>query len=232
MLRRGRAAAGLLLPLLGAGCATPPPEVGPPLEDPVAIAEEAVRTSGADEPWRLRFAWNYGDPKGTLRGDGVARVNPPGDFRLDFFTTGEGSMAAVLVGDDLRTLGQIEDVQLPEPPFLYAMAGVFRPGAVRPDRGYRGEQGQVLVYELGEGVERRYILSDGRLVRAEEREGGRLVREISLQWPEDAEVAGPWPRQAEYRDRGVPSRVRWTMDEARTAEEPFPADIYALDATP
>lgn len=231
MLTRYAVPAALPLLLL-AGCATTAPEVGPPLDDADGVAEDARATSGPERPWRIRFAWNYGDPKGTLRGDGVARVNPPGDFRLDFFTAGEGSMAAVLVGAELRTLGQIEDVRLPEPPFLYAMAGLFRPGPGSPDRGYDTEEGQVLVYELEEGTARRFVLREGRLVRAEEREGGRVVREISLQWPTAAEEAGPWPSRAEYRDRTVPSRVRWTLEDVRAAREPFPPDIYALDASP
>ena len=56
-------------------------------------------------------------------------------------------MAAVLVEDSLSTLGQIEDIQLPAPPLMYAMAGVFRPGTAAATRGFEQGEEQVLVYE-------------------------------------------------------------------------------------
>ena len=210
-----------------AGCASAP-ETGPPLENPASVAEERIAATGAEGPWRVRFRWEYGDPGGTLRGDGVGRINPPDRFRLDFFTTGEGSMAAVFEGRELSTLGQIEDVRLPDPPFLYAMAGLFRPGADAPVAGYRSDGGRTLVYEVGDET-RRYRFEGGRLQRMVARRDGRVVREITLGWKAGQ---GPWPAEAEYRDRVTPSRVRWVLEDAEPQEEPYPDDIYDLDAPP
>ena len=212
--------------LVGAGCAGSGVSEGPPLPDPAASALEARRATGVAEPSEVRFRWEYGDEGGRLRGDGVARVNPPDSFRLDLFTTGEGSMAVALTGDRLATLGRIEDVELPEPPFMYAMAGVFRPGPGAPVRGRRSDGGRVLVYEAGAGRTRSYRLDGGgRLVSLEERSDGRVVRRIELTWPE----TGRWPARAEYREFGAPRRVAWSLEEIRRTER-FARDIYALGA--
>ena len=203
-------------------------QTGPPLADPASIAAAAREVGVVGEPSRVRFEWEYGDEKGTLRGEGVGRINPPDLFRLDFFTSGEGAMAAVLVEDSLSTLGQIEDVQLPVPAFLYAMAGVFRPGLGEPDRGYEGPDGEVLVYERLDGPTRLYYLIDGRIMKVEESRNGRIVRRIELEWDEDA----TWPRKAEYRDNLAPSRARWELVEVRSEPAPYPRGIYELGQTP
>lgn len=217
-----------LVALGTAGCASTP-ETGPPLPDPSALAARLAESSGPEAPWQVRFRWEYGDPQGTLRGEGVGRINPSARFRLDFFTTGEGSMAAVLEGAELATLGQIEDVRLPAPPFMYAMAGVFRPGSPEPAAGYETDAGRVLVYETSEGTTLRFTFRDGRLHTVEERRDGRVLREISLSW---ADGRGPWPAEAEYRDRPTPSRVRWVLEEAEEKETPYPDDIYDLGDAP
>lgn len=196
---------------------------GPPLADPAAVATRARDASGIDRPWQVRFRWEYADERGNLRGDGVARVNPPDRFRLDLFAT-EGSMAAVLVDDSLDTLGQIEDVELPAPAFLYAMAGVFRPGADVPDGGFERDGMEVLRYEAGAAGVRWYYLRHGRLERVEERRDGRLRRRIELAWGGD----GSWPREATYRDDVTPSRVRWELETVRIVDRPWGPEIYEL----
>lgn len=220
--RGGLSALGLLLALTG--CAGGGSPEGPPLPDPAAAAAEARDATGVREPSEVRFRWEYGDEGGTLRGDGVARVNPPDSFRLDLFTTGEGSMAVALTEDSLATRGQIEDVQLPEAPFMYAMAGVFRPGPGPPVAGRRDDGGRVLVYEPEPGRRRAFRLdAEGRLVALEERSDGRLARRIELTWPD----AGPWPVRAQYREFGTPRRVAWNLDETRRVAR-FPGEIYVL----
>jgi hypothetical protein len=189
------------------------------------VASRVRQESGIEGPSRVEFRWEYGDEKGTLRGEGVGRINPPDRFRIDFFSTGEGSMAAVLAGDTLSTLGQIEDVQLPSPPLMYAMAGVFRPGAAVATRGFEQGEEQVLVYETPGRPSRLFVVREGRLVRVEERQAGRLIRRVELEWEEGIE----WPREAEYRDNVTPSRARWRLDDVRATAEPFPARIYDLD---
>jgi hypothetical protein len=206
-----------------AACA-PAVETGPPIPEPETVASRVRQASGIEDPSRVDFSWEYGDEKGTLRGEGVGRINPPDVFRIDFFSTGEGSMAAVLVGDSLSTLGQIEDVQLPSPPLMYAMAGVFRPGSAAVSRGFEQGEEQVLVYETAGRPTRLFVLCEGRIVRVEERQAGRLIRRVELEWEEGID----WPREAEYRDNVTPSRARWRLDDVRTAAEPFPEKIYDL----
>lgn len=202
-------------------------ETGPPLPDADALARTARAEGAIERPSQVRFEWEYGDEKGTLRGDGVARVNPPDSFRIDFFAS-EGSMQAVLADDSLSTLGQIEDVQLPIPAFLYAMAGVFRPGLETPTRGFATDDGEVLVYERGDDATRLFTLRGGRLTGVEERRSGRVVRRIELEWRGETE----WPREAEYRDHLTPSRARWELVSVRVRPSPFPREIYDLGRTP
>ncbi len=161
-------------------------------------------------------------------GDGVSRVNPPDSFRLDLFTTGEGGMSAVLVDDLLETLGEIEDVEFPSPVFLYAMAGVFRPGNMPPAAGFESDGTEVLEYAGADGERRYYFLRDARLVRLEERRGDRLTRRIELEWGPDP----TWPSEARYRDDLTRNRVRWALVEVRVQDARWPAGIYDLGPPP
>jgi hypothetical protein len=174
------------------------------------------------------FEWEYADERGNLMGDGVSRVNPPDSFRLDLFTIGEGSMIAVLADDRLETLGEIEDVELPAPVFLYAMAGVFRPGNTAPTAGFESDGAEVLEYPAPDGGTRYYFLRDGRLVRLEERRGDRLARRIDLEWGPDT----TWPSEARYRDVLTPNRVRWELVDVRVQDERWPTEDYVLDPPP
>lgn len=196
---------------------------GEPLADPEAVAERAAAASGADRPVRVVFEWEYADERGNLRGEGVARVNPPARFRLDLFSTAEGSMRAALVDDRLDTGGDLEDVELPPPAFLYAMTGVFRPGSGAPIEGFTSGPHEVVGYAVADGGVRRFYLEAGRLVRVEERRAGRLERRIELEWGEDP----VWPREARYRDDVDPrTRVRWALERVVEQSEPFEEEIY------
>ncbi|MFQ5678657.1 MAG: hypothetical protein ACE5HP_04290 [Gemmatimonadota bacterium] len=208
---------------LGTGCASGG-ESGPLLENPASVARRLEEETGASRPARIRFRWEYGDENGRLRGDGVARINPPDSFRLDLFTTGEGSMAVTLTADSLATLGEIEDVRLPPPPFLYAMAGVFRPGGSASVAGHGSREDAVLEFAEPGGRRLVFFVEAGRLARLEERSEGRVTQRIRVRWG----GSGKWPQRAEYRDLVSPRRVRWTLQEE--AEEPigFPAEIYDL----
>jgi hypothetical protein len=201
---------------------------GSPLADPAAVAARARESSGAERPSWVRFEWEYADKRGNLMGDGVSRVNPPDSFRLDLFTTGEGSMIAVLVDDRLETLGQIEDVELPAPVFLYAMAGIFRPGNTLPTAGFESDGAEVLEYPAPDGGTRYFFFREGRLVRLEERRGNRLERRIEIEWGPDP----AWPSDARYRDDLTPNRVRWELVEVRVRDTRWPAEDYVLDSPP
>lgn len=203
-------------------------ETGPSLADPAAVAAELRRGTEVGEPARILFRWEYGDEQGRLRGDGVARVNPPDSFRLDLFSSGEGSMSVALTAAGLVTLGEIEELELPSPPFMYAMAGVFRPGVERPSRGFEGEEGRVLVFDAGRERSRFFFFAAGRLVRMEERSGSRRIRWIEVEWGPD----GAWPRRAEYRDEIRPRRVRWTLEEAANVPERWESELYDLGPPP
>jgi hypothetical protein len=201
---------------------------GEPLADPEGIAATAVERTGAPAPVRVVFDWEYADDRGRLRGDGAARVNPPDRFRLDLFSTAEGSMSAALVDGELAVSGQIEDVQLPPPTFLYAMTGVFRPGPGGLVEGFRSGDLEVLAYPAdGDGV-RYFYFSMGRLLRVEERAGTRMLRRIELEWGEDPS----WPREARYRDDVTPSVVRWALQRAIQQEERFSDEIYDIAPIP
>lgn len=197
---------------------------GEPLANPGEMAVAAVSSTGTTDPVRVVFEWEYADDRGRLRGDGAARVNPPDRFRLDLFSTAEGSMRAALVEGVLAVSGQIEDVQLPPPAFLYAMTGVFRPGVGEPTEGFRSADLDVLAYPAdGSGV-RYFYFRSGRLLRVEEREGSRMRRRIELEWGDEP----AWPREARYRDDVTPSVVRWELQRVIPQEERFSNDIYDI----
>lgn len=134
-------------------------------------------------------------------------------------------MAVALTEGNLSTLGGIEELDLPEPAFLYAMAGMFRPGSSPAAEGFESEEGVVLVYQIPEGRRRLFYLESGRLVRVEDRSGSRVIQRIHVQWGEERW----WPREAEYRNLSNPRRVRWTLEEEGESSDPFPRRIYDLE---
>lgn len=213
----------VLVPFV-AGCAARAAS-GPPLEDPAGAAGRLSAASIPDSPAHLRFHWEYADERGPTRGDGVARFNPPDSLRLDLFGPGDASLAVALTGDSLRSLGQLRNVKLPPPPYLYATAGLFEPGAGLPARGYKSQGDVVLVYDVPNDVQRRYVVRGGRLIRVEDDRGGRTLRRLEISWPD---TASRWPEGAEYRDRVEESRARWTLKEATSVDEPYPASIFDL----
>lgn len=217
-------AAGLLL-AAGWGCAS----TGSlePLDDPAGVADDAERETSPDRPHHVTLTWEFADERGAVEGDGVMRFNPPDSMRLDLFSTGDASMSAALVpGSGLRVAGRIEEVQLPPPPFLYASAGLLRPGGGGLVEALRGDDGAVvLVYESVDGGRLRFRLEGGRLVEVEERRDGRPVRRTRLTWPD---TAAAWPSEAEYRDRTLERRARWRLEEVRPVDQTFPPEIYDL----
>lgn len=133
-------------------------------------------------------------------------------------------MSVALTDDSLATLGQIEDVELPTPTFMYAMAGLFRPGSAAPAEGSSTESGATLAFEATDGRRRLYLFEDERLSRLEERVGGRVTQRINISW----EDGRPWPISAEYRDFERPRRVEWRLEEAVDEMARFPPEIFRL----
>lgn len=209
---------------LAVACATLGP-VGPPLDDPAGVARRAL--ASPDDPATLRFRWRYAGRRGEVEGEGVARFNPPDSLRIDLFTSGDVALAVSLTGDALATVGEIEEVELPAPSFLYAMAGIFRPPAPTPAGGYHGGPAEVLVYPVDGGSELHFHLEERRLTRVEERRDGRRLRRLEL----DRSGASRWPGRAEYRDLAERSRVRWELTGAEVTRR-HPPHVYELAPAP
>ncbi len=178
-------------------------------------------------PVTLRFDWRYADRRGDVGGQGVGRYNPPDSLRVDLFTSGDVAMAIAVAGGELRSLGEIEDVEIPGLEFVYAMAGLFRPGDGIAE-GYMAGTDSVLVYG-GESTRRTYFyVRDGRLRRVEARIRGRTAQRVNLEWVGSA----AWPSEAEYRNFDEHSRVRWRVEEITNHEESHPAHAYDLPPVP
>lgn len=217
----------LSLALGAAGCAASS-GARAPLPAPGEVAA-TLAAAGPQRPHRVTFRWQYADERGPVRGEGVLRFNPPDSLRLDLFSTGDAAMRVALVEGNLRTAGQIRDVRLPPPAFLYATAGLFRPGGGAPDEGWTVDGERHIAYRTAGGGSLVYRLRDGRMVRLTERGGGRELRRVELAWP-DAD--GPWPREAEYRDGERDSRARWIVEDAQVEESTFPGEIYEISDAP
>jgi len=202
-------------------------ETGPPIADPARTAARLLEESGPGAPSRVNFDWAYSDRRGSVEGEGVARFNPPDSLRLDLFTSGDVAMQVALAGKALSTLGQIEDVEIPPRPFLFAMAGLFRPDSGAVARGFLADGDTVLVYE-SEPTTLYFFAREGRLAWVEERRGNRVLRKVELEWADGLR----WPTEAEFRDLDEPSRVRWRIGEARIEEEPYPSEIFRLPHAP
>lgn len=214
----------LLIPL--AACATAI-ESGPPIANPADLAARVRDGSGGTVPTSLRFDWQYADRRGNVGGQGVGRYNPPDSLRVDLFTSGDVAMAVAVAGGELRSLGEIEDVEPPPLQFVYAMAGLFRPGGVDME-AYKAGEDSVLVFAADESSRMYFFVRDGRLRRVEERERGRTVQRVNVEWSD----TGSWPSHAEYRDLRERSRVRWEMGLITTETESHPAQIFDLPPVP
>jgi len=220
--RTGALAASLLM----SACATSI-ESGPPLENPTAIADRLRSGQGGDAPALIRFEWRYGDRRGDVEGDGVGRFNPPDSLRLDLFTSGDVAMAIASAGGRLTSRGQIEDIDVPPRPFVFAMAGLFRPEPDAVPRAFVAGGDSVLVYGPFGDRTHVFFLEGGRLDALEERRRDKVVRRVRVEWPAD----GVWPLRAEYRDFELPSRVRWDIEQVQSPVERHESEIYALPHT-
>jgi len=225
--RRGRGAVLLVLSVLVfAGCMSSV-ESGRVIANPADLAARVRGETGDDVPVTLRFEWRYADRRGDISGDGVGRYNPPDSLRVDLFTSGDVAMAIAVADGELRSLGEIEDVEIPGLEFVYAMAGLFRPGDGIAE-GYMAGSDSVLVY--GGQSDRRiyFFIRDGDLRRVEERIRGRTVQRVNLDW----EGPGSWPSEAEYRNLREHSRVRWRIEDITNHGESHPAHAFDLPPVP
>jgi hypothetical protein len=133
-------------------------------------------------------------------------------------------MAIAAAGGRLSSRGQIDEVDVPPRPFIFAMAGMFRPDTGSVPRAYVAGRDSVLVYgPPGEGTQVFYM-SGGRLTAVEDRRGDRVRRRVRIEWA----ATGGWPVEAEYRDFERPSRVRWNIERVESPVTRHPSEIYAL----
>lgn len=202
-------------------------ESGPPIANPADLAAQVRNATGGAVPTSLHFDWRYADRRGDVGGQGVGRYNPPDSLRVDLFTSGDVAMAVALAGDELRSLGEIEEVELPPLSFVFAMAGMFRPRGEEVEAYAAGED-SVLVYPDGEASRTYFFVRGGRLRRVEERDRGRTVQRVNVEWGD----TGLWPAKAEYRDFREHSRVRWEMGLITTETESHPGHIFDLPPVP
>lgn len=199
-------------------------ETGPPIPNSAAVADSAGSFPGGRTTTLLRFRWEYADERGNVRGQGAGRVNPPDSLRVDLFSSGDVSLGVALASGRLSSTGRIEGVRLPSSPFLYAMAGVFRPTREEPESAYSTERGLLFRYRTNAGLRREYLIRDGRLLRVEDRRDGRLLRRVRVRW----DSGGAWPVSAEYHNTVASRRVRWRVEHVEQRSEPFDPDIYDL----
>jgi len=198
---------------------------GPEITRAASMVEGALAGSGVRQPMRVIFNWEYTGSSGRLRGEGVARVNPPDRFRLDFFGPAEGAMQATLVDGVLTASGDLEALQLPPATFLYAMAGLFRPPDEVPRSGFVSGPFNVFEYEgPSPGGHQFFFLDGDRLDRLEEHRDGRRQRWITLERGIDSH----WPDEASYRDAVNRNGVRWELLSVETVAEAYDEAIYSI----
>jgi hypothetical protein len=138
-----------------------------------------------DDPRRYRFTWSYRDETFEAKGDGVVRVQPPGQARLDFFLeNGLAGGYAILDGDSLITPGPDFVKRLvPPPPMLWSVFGALRVPAsadtvatrvadtVSADFGRRDDGRLWRVRFVEQRLDRVERIEDGRRVEWLERQG-------------------------------------------------------------
>jgi hypothetical protein len=147
-------------------------------------AASVPRTALPPEPRRYRFDWSYEDETFRADGDGVVRVQPPGQARLDFFLrNGFGGGFAILDGDSLLTPGpDFVRRMVPPSPLLWATLGRLQlPPASDTVARARGDTVLADVGRLGDGRLWRVRFVAGRLDRVERVEGGRRIEWMERQ---------------------------------------------------
>jgi hypothetical protein len=186
-------------------------------------AEAAEDLSRLDAPYSLFFEWSALEAGLRVRGQGVARVEPPHRARLDLFTTqGTRIAVAALVDDELRLPPGTPDI-LPPAALLWGALGVFRPGDdTSLSSGLRiGNDGTELRYRLPGEDELHYRLRDLRIEAVDLKRGGRALEELRL-----ARTDGErFPREATYRDLVRVRELRITLERVEDAL-PFPSGIW------
>ncbi len=207
-----------LAALLVTGCAVGPPS--PSTAQP-HVAATIVEATAPDRPLRVVFAWEGMEGDARFTGQGVARIEPPYQARLDLFgPRGDTYLSAALVGADLRLPPGVQGPMIPPPALMWAVLGVVAPPANAVLVGTREQADQTeLYYEVGGGT-LWYILYRGRLrtVRWDE-PGRRLAVELR------GEMEPRLPARAVYQDPAAVAELMLNLERVDEVE-PFPPDIW------
>ena len=217
-----RVASTVALVALGACATTGSAPSGTPV-DGRNIAARAVESSALDRPYQVVFDWNLTEPGARMSGQGVARLEPPANVRLDLFTNrGERVAVAALVGEELR-VPRYDQTELPPAPFLWASLGVFLPnGSAAPAEGWQQDNGTVeLRYAQPDGDVLAYRLANDRVEELRSLRNGRTREELRLVLRSD----DPFPREAVYRHLEDVRELRISLESVEHVES-HPTDIW------
>ena len=175
-------------------------------------------------PSRIVFRWRAQEDGFRNEGTGVARVEPPYRARLDLFLdNGETFASAALVEDELRIPASLPTELVPPPPLMWAVFGVFRPGA-----GARMVEGRIaggtmqLDYDLPNRERVRFRLRDRGVVNAERLERGSVVETVFLSAGEGGTM---FPAEATYRNLPDYRELRLTLESIDHVDS-FTPDIW------
>ncbi|HEU4990131.1 MAG TPA: hypothetical protein VFT41_10145 [Gemmatimonadaceae bacterium] len=172
--KRRVSAALALAAVVASACA---PRLGPLPGAPVPVRVPAAELPAGHR--RLVFRWELNAPDLVARGEGAARLAAPDSARLDFFlANGNGSGAAVLIGDSLRLPAAGDAARfVPPAPMLWAALGrlALPPG---PDTA-AALDGQTLRVDFGRPVAWRAAFAGSELRRLEHVTGGRVREWVS-----------------------------------------------------
>ena len=212
---------GLLLGV--AGCTSSSGEPGgPELPDAGSLADQLAERSSLEGPARVSFSWELREPDVRMSGQGLARVEPPYQARLDLFSEDhwETVSVAALVDHELRVPQGVRDDLIPTPGLLWAALGVFHPEpgmALLRGSALNGDEGDgvLLEYQDQSGAELRFRLPDGeQVIEAELLRNGRVVEEVEL----SGEHEERFPREARYRNVEDTRELRIVLDSVEHVE--------------
>lgn len=192
----------------------------PATADP-ATAVAAVTATAPDVPLRVVFEWRALDGDARFNGEGVARIEPPYQARLDLFgPRGDTYLSAALVQGELRMPPGVDAAQVPPPPLMWAALGVVLPPSAAVLVGTREESGRSeLYYEADEGL-LRYVIEGGRL-RSARWDGPRQRMTVDLR----GQAGYGLPTQATYRDLAAVTELMLNLESVDEVET-FAPDIW------
>ena len=185
------------------------------------VAQDRTRPRGASS---LLFRWSAREPDFRGSGMGVARVEPPYRARLDLFLdNGETAAVAALVDDELRIPESLPTELVPPAPLLWAVLGVFRPGAgAAMLQGTVADGTMEVRYRLGTGNEIGFRLRDGALRDAVLLDGDAVLQHVFVS---GSAAGAAFPGEATYRHLPDYRELKLILESVEDVDS-FPPDIW------